>query len=229
MALRLQPIRLRTISLRALPAREPGAWRFVLATNATRALAVTGKQVVLLLIGARGGAALAGGYRVAAQLGQALVQLGDAVSRAIYPELVRKAEEARVLAGRMSRVALAIGLAAAALAALLGRPALEALAGPEFAFAQPALVLLALAGAAELIGANWDALLVARGRPGATFAARAIPLACVLAAMPAMIGTLGLQGVAACVLVASALSAGSLAVLAAGALKSARPPVDASR
>jgi O-antigen/teichoic acid export membrane protein len=81
-ASKLQPINFRHLSLRDFPNRHPGVWTFVLSTNLSRGVAVTAKQLVLLFVGAVGGAAIAGGFRAASQLGQALLHLGDAVSRA---------------------------------------------------------------------------------------------------------------------------------------------------
>ncbi|HMO67490.1 MAG TPA: hypothetical protein PKE25_02300, partial [Novosphingobium sp.] len=176
LALRVQPLRLSDLSLRRLPRRHPDAWRFVWSTNLSRSLAVTARQAVQLLVGAIGGAAIAAGFRLAAQLGTALVQLGEAVSRAIYPELVRAGEAAGALAGRMAIIAAGAGLLTTACAALFGRQALVLLAGPDFAMAAPALVLLAAGGACALLAASWDAQAVARGRAGLALALRALPL-----------------------------------------------------
>lgn len=209
-ALRLEPLRFADVSLRQMPRRHDGVWRFVWATSLSRSLGVAAKQLVLLLVGALGGPAAAGGFRVAAQLGQALVQLGEAVSRALYPDLVRARETAGALAGRMVYLALATGGLAVAAAALAGGHILALVAGPDFAFAQGAMIALALAGAAELLGASWDALLVARGRAFLVFALRAVPLLASVLALPLAMARYGLDGAAGCVLLASGLSMAGL-------------------
>ncbi|MFA7587476.1 MAG: lipopolysaccharide biosynthesis protein [Novosphingobium sp.] len=206
-ALRLEPVSLSAISLRALPARHRGVWQFVTATNLSRTLAVGMKQGVQLLVGMWGGAALAGGFRVATQLGQALVQLGEAVSRALYPELVRQQDQAGWMVGRIALLALATGLLATGLAALGGETALRILAGPEFAFAASAMVVLAMGGALELMAASWDALLVARGAAGRVFVLRAVPAGCALALLPAAIDRWGLVGATVCLASASGVTA----------------------
>ena len=68
------------------------------------------RQVLILLIGAIGGETAAGGYRVASQLGQALVSLAQTVSKAIYPELVHAKETAHAMARRMANIALIAGV-----------------------------------------------------------------------------------------------------------------------
>ncbi|MDE8650896.1 lipopolysaccharide biosynthesis protein [Novosphingobium album (ex Liu et al. 2023)] len=202
----LTPVRLADVSLTALPRRHAGVWRFVWATNLSRSLAISAKQAILLLVGALGGAGLAGGYRVASQLGQALVQLGEAVSRAIYPEFVRAGKAARALSANMVRLAAGTSVLALVLAWIGGKWAILLLAGPEYGFAHGALVILACGGALELLGASWDALLVARARAETAFAIRAVPQIATLFAMPLAIAGHGLAGVAACVLVGSLLT-----------------------
>lgn len=156
---------------------------------------------------------LAGGFRVAAQLGQGLVQLADAIARAIYPELVRAGAMASTLVRRAVLLGGAVGLAASALAAWVGERILGILAGPDFVFAQSALVLLALAGAAELVATSWDALLVSRGQAGMVFMARAVPLMAAFAGLPFAVARFGLSGAAMCILGASAISATTLGYL----------------
>ena len=214
LALRVQPLRRADISLSALPARHGDAWRFVWSTNLSRSLAVTSRQAVQLLVGAIGGAAIAAGYRLAAQLGTALVQLGEAVSRAIYPELVRAGDEAGALAGRMAAIAATAGLLATGIAVLFGREALVWLAGADFAMAATALTILVAGGACELLAASWDARLVAQGRAATVLVLRGVPLVFAMASLPLVIPALGLSGAAASMALASAVTAGLLVYVA---------------
>ena len=222
MASKLAQFSWRDVSLRRLPRRHPDAWSFVLATNASRTLAVGTKQILVLLVGAVGGAAMAGGFRIAAQFGQALVQLAEALSRALYPELVRTQANAAALVGRTALLGGSVGLIAAALAAAFGEWLLSALFGPDFAFARTATVLLVLAGAAELVATSCDALLVSRGRASTVFMVRAIPLVVALALVPTVVARFGLSGAALCILGASTVSAGALGYLVLAAKRNGR-------
>lgn len=229
LARKFAPFRLSDISLTRLPAERERVWPFVFATGFSRSLAVTGKQVLMLLVGALGGAALAGAYRVAVQFGQALVQLGEASARALYPELVRVSHAAHGLAGRMTLLALGAGVISVAAAVLAGRWAIAAIVGPEFVFAYTTLVLLALAGAVELLGSSWEALLVSKGRAELAFGLRAGPLALATGLLPAAIGAWGLPGVGACVVLASSATVAGFGYAASRLPRVAELPCGTSR
>lgn len=200
-------IGLQDISLKHLPEQHPDVWQFILGTSLSRTLAVISKQCMILLVGALGGAALAGGYRVASQLGQALVQLGEALSRAIYPEFVRTKDAAIVLSNKITLLCLMTGAIAIPVAYWGGEWAIRALAGPEFVFVHTAMVILAFAGALELLAANWESLLVARHKAITPFLLRVVPLILVISTMHFLITMWQLEGVAAGILMMSALSA----------------------
>lgn len=194
------------ISLRNIPRDYPDAWRFVWSTNMSGSLNVGGKQVMILLVGAIGGEAFAGGFRVASQLGQALVQLAQTVSKAIYPELVHAQEAAHDIARRMANIALIGGILAVLVALFFGRWGLEAIAGEEFGVVYWAMVILAIAGAIELVGASLESLLVSAGKAGTAFLVRAGPTLLALALLEVAMDWNGLKGAAFTVLGSSALS-----------------------
>lgn len=195
------------ISLKRLPEQHPDVWQFILGTSLSRTLAVISKQCMVLLVGALGGAALAGGYRVASQLGQALVQLGEALSRAIYPEFVRTKDAAIVLSNKITVLCLMTGAVAIPAAHWGGAWAIVALAGPEFVFVHSAMVILSIAGALELLTSNWESLLVARKKAFTPFVLRFLPLVAVLAFMPLLISSYQLTGAAVAALLISTFSA----------------------
>ncbi|MBU0670445.1 MAG: lipopolysaccharide biosynthesis protein [Alphaproteobacteria bacterium] len=201
-----EKIDLSCISLTRIPRAHPGAWRFVWATNLSGSLNVGGKQVLILLVGAIGGEGFAGGFRVASQLGQALVQLAQTVSKAIYPELVHAADAAHEMARRMANIALIGGVLAVTVAVLFGRQGLALVAGPEFGVVYWAMVILAIAGAIELVGASLESLLVSAGRAGTAFVVRAGPTVLSLLLLDTAMGWNGLKGAAFTVLGSSALS-----------------------
>ncbi|MDG5750199.1 lipopolysaccharide biosynthesis protein [Qipengyuania sp. XHP0211] len=194
------------ISLFRLPCEHAGAWKFVWSTNLTGSLNVGSKQVLILLVGAIGGEAFAGGFRVASQLGQALVSLAQTVSKAIYPELVHARDNAHDMARRMANIALVGGALAVLVAIFLGRPGLVLIAGPEFRVVYWAMVILAIAGAIELVGASLESLLVSAGRAGTAFVMRAVPTIIGLSLLQVAMDWNGLKGAAFTVLGASALS-----------------------
>jgi O-antigen/teichoic acid export membrane protein len=120
-AARAQPIPWRRISVVRLPRLTIGAWGIVWGTSKTRVLLIASRQILTLLVGLFGGAALAGIYQVAAQLGESLLKLAQAILRATYPELVRDPAAARHVATRIGRIALVKGLVGTLLSAAAGR------------------------------------------------------------------------------------------------------------
>ncbi|GMN13887.1 lipopolysaccharide biosynthesis protein [Altererythrobacter sp. MTPC7] len=205
-AARSERIETSEISLRRIPAAHPDAWRFVLSTNLSGSLLVAGKQVMILLVGAIGGEAAAGGFRIASQLGQALVQLAQTIIKAVYPELVHAKEDAVAIARRIANAALIGGVLAVGVALLFGREALVLIAGEEFRVVYWAMVILAIGGAVELVGASLESLLVSAGRAGTAFLCRALPMGLAFALLETAMGWQGLKGAALCVLGASALA-----------------------
>ena len=212
-ALRLEPIPWRKISLAQLPRAEKDAWRFVWGTGLSGALLIASRQLIVLLVGALGGAALAGIYRVAAQLGEGLLKLAQALLRATYPELVRDPEAARQIAARIGRIAVVTGVVTVAFGALAGHWVILAIAGREYLAAYGPMLILAGAAAIELAGAPLEALLVARGRALTNFLLRAVPTFLALVALPLAVARGGAAGAAAAVLVASSLSVAGLMLL----------------
>ena len=205
-AARAERIDMSAISLTRIPAKHKDAWRFVWSTNMSGSLTIAGKQVMILLVGTFGGAALLGGFRVASQLGQALVELAKTVSRAILPELVHAKDDALYIARRMANIALVGGVIAVLVALFLGRWGLEMLAGPEFSGFYWAMVILAIAGAVELVGASLESLLVSAGRAGTAFLVRAVPTILALLLLETAIEWNGAKGAAMALLGSSAMS-----------------------
>ena len=205
-AARDERIDLSRVSLSHIPKSHPDAWRFVWSTNMSGTLTIAGKQVMILMVGALGGAALAGGFRVASQLGQALVTLAQTISKAIYPELVHAKDEALAMARRMANIALIGGVLAVLVALFAGRWGLTTIAGPEFTGFYWAMVILAIAGAVELVGASLESLLVSAGKAHTAFIVRAVPTVLALVLLDAAIDWNGAKGAAFAVLGSSSLA-----------------------
>jgi O-antigen/teichoic acid export membrane protein len=194
------------ISLHRIPREHPDAWRFAWSTGMTGALNVSSKQILILLVGAIGGETAAGAFRVAAQLGQGLVQLAQTISKAVYPELVHARDEAVDMARRIANFALVGGILAVIFAVFFGRWFIYIIAGPEFRGVYWPLIILAVAGAIELVGASFESLLVSAGRAGTAFIVRALPLGLGFAMLDAAMNWQGVKGAALIVAFASALA-----------------------
>jgi len=205
-AARQEKIDFSRISLRQIPRDHPDAWRFVLSTNMSGSLLIAGKQVMILLVGSIGGEAFAGGFRVASQLGQALVQLAQTVSKAIYPELVHAKDAAHDIARKMANIALIAGVLAVLVAVFFGRWGLVFIAGEDFRVVYWAMVILAISGAIEMVGASLESLLVSAGRAGTAFLVRAGPTMLAFALLSTAMEWNGLKGAALAVMGASALA-----------------------
>jgi len=212
-ALRDGALPLRKVSLTRLPREEKDAWRFVWGTGLSGALLIASRQLLVLLVGALGGAALAGIYRVAAQLGEGLLKLAQALMRATYPELVRDPAAARAIAARIGRIAMLTGVVTLAFGALAGHWVIIVIAGHEYLAAYGPMLILAGAAAIELAGAPLEALLVARGHALTNFLLRALPTLLALLALPLAVARAGASGAAGAVLIASSLSVAGLMLL----------------
>lgn len=205
-AVRVQPLSLASVSLKAIPARHKGVWRFVVSTNLSSSLAVAGKQVMILLVGTFGGAYLAGGFRIANQLGVALIALAQTISKAILPELVQSKSGAVEIARRMANIAAIAGVTAVVTAILFGRPGLALIAGDEFTGFYWAMIILSIAGAVELVGASLESLLISAGKAHVAFLVRLVPTILALVMLEAAIDWKGAQGAGFAVLGSSLLA-----------------------
>lgn len=202
----------RLVSLTRLPRGDRSAWGFVWGTGLSGTLLVASRQILVLLVGAIGGAALAGIYRVAAQLGEGVLKLAQALLRATYPELVRDPEAARHIASRIGKIALVTGLAVIVLTVAGGHWVILAVAGYEYTPAYGPMILLSAAAAVELAGASLEALLVSRGHALRNFMLRAVPTLLAVASLPVVVPMAGAVGAAATVLLASILTVAGLAI-----------------
>lgn len=147
---------------------NPRIWRFMIETSLASTLATLWQQAGTLGVGAVGGPALAGGYRIAGKLATALAQPAEAATRALYPELAlliasRDPVLLRRLAARTTAIGLALALVLVAGAAVGGPLLLRLMAGRAFASAEPFLLLLAVASAVDLATIVLEPLLTAHG------------------------------------------------------------------
>jgi O-antigen/teichoic acid export membrane protein len=220
LALRAEPLR---FGAGRASARTPGMWRFVLATNASATIALSSRQLILLGVGLVAGPAAAGGYRIAAQLSQALAKLTAAVSRAVFPELARRLHDAapgemRRLAARVTGASLAAGMLGVAIAVLAGRPLVRAIAGAGFEAAYGPIVLLTIAAAIDLAAVAFEPVLVAAGRAGRALGWRVVATVVQIAALALLATTFGAIGAAWATVLGSGVAAVVLGMAASRVL-----------
>lgn len=185
--------------LAAVAEENPGLWRFTWLTNAAMSLNLVARQGAVLLIGLWVGAAAAGGYRLAFQLGQGLAKLTQAVSRAAFPELMRirtaqTLDDFDLLFRQMNRVALIVGVLMIALMLLAGRPLLTLIAGPGYESAYPLLLLIGGAAIVDLAAVGFQPALLALGKPATALVRQAGVTAVMLLLMFVLTRPVGAEG-----------------------------------
>ncbi|MEM8826002.1 MAG: oligosaccharide flippase family protein [Pseudomonadota bacterium] len=200
----------------------PGLLRFAAVTNIAQTVVLAGKQLPVLLAGAFVGAAAAGGFQVALQLGKALARVGQLAVQAILPEMVRSRSDlqgdfARLLI-RMLRIAGLAGAIVVAIVLLFGKPVLGLVAGPEFLSSYPLLLVVATAAAIDLAAVPLEPALYAAGRELAALRVRIFVTICYVAGMIGLGAAYGAIGIAAAMMLAALMTVILMAATAKRAL-----------
>ena len=192
---------------------NPHLLRFLLSSNAVSSLGLATKQVPLMFVGAFGGPAAAGAFRIALQLAQALTKLSQMISRAAFPEVVRTLRD--VAPGDLGRALRRMFVASAggalvilALIAAIGKPVLVAVGGNAvYADAYPLLLWLAAAGSIDLAVVGFEPVLLAGDRSASAMGARALGVAVQFTLMAVLLPRIGADGASIGVFGASLVSA----------------------
>lgn len=195
--------------------REPGIVAFALVSNLSGSLNLASRQLAVLLVGLFTGPAGAGAYRLAQQFAQAMAQLAQMLGRAMFPELVRSRHAAsdgdsagatmgEAVLARSIRLALLLGVLAAALVAVAGQPLILMIAGTEFLPAWPIFLWLGLAATLDLAGVAFEPALFAAERERLAFGLRLVATVVLLLAMVALLPRVGPVGGGIAVLASSA-------------------------
>lgn len=201
-ALRVQPERPR-FGKRAFAraSREnPRILKFILQTNLASSLS-SSTQLGILAVGAVGGAAEAGGFRIAQRLAKGITNPVETVTRALYPEfarLVAQDDHARLrhVLIRVCSIAAGLGALVVLIAGPLAPVILRLIAGPRFAFAQPCLLILLVAAAIDLAGFALEPFHNAHGRAGRVLRIRAVGAAAYLVLLAFLLPPFGATGAA---------------------------------
>jgi len=198
-------------SMRSVIRQHPGIVHFALVTNAGSTLTALIQNLPLLAIGAFTTPALAGLYRLANQLAQAMMRIADMLSRAIYPELAKVRarqgqDAAHDLTRRTTLLALIGGVVVLLLAIFAGKLAIELVAGPQFVAAYPILILLGVGVALELAGVALEPMLTASNRAGQVLVIRMIATLALAGTLAVLLPRHGVIGAGWATLIASAIS-----------------------
>lgn len=195
---------------------NPGIRAYAVTTNLLFSLDTGAKQLTILIVGLIVAPVAAGRFRFAQQLAQALGKLSQTLARAIFPELMRsragEEQEGRFerLLARTVKLTATGGAVVFVLLLLIGRPAVELIAGREFLPAYPILLLLGTAAALDIAAAGFEPALAALGRPALALKLRFISTGLLFASMALLAPRFGAMGAATAVLIASIASASLL-------------------
>jgi O-antigen/teichoic acid export membrane protein len=204
----------------------PLAWGMLVASLPFLALALVegvGNNVDLWLVSAVvANRAAVGLYASAAVLAEVPVFLFLGLNRVIFASVVRAradgdCEGADAYATAAVRTAMIVTVAAVALAASVGRQAIDLVYSAAYAGAFLPLVLLMTAGMGRTVRATCTEVLMATGKRGSALAILGATVALEIVAVAVLAGRFGLTGAAA----GTAASAGVAAIWAGVALRSA--------
>jgi O-antigen/teichoic acid export membrane protein len=202
-------------SLRAALRENRGIMRFMLQTNGAASIGIVGQQLGTLAVGAIGGPAAAGAFRIAGKVADGIGKPVEMITRTLFPELARLVAEGdvRTLRRVVRRVTEIAGALAAAMligVGFAGDSLLRLFVGRGFSSAHSYLWLLALAAAINLIGFALDPLLTAFGRAGRSLRIRTVGAAAYLAALVLLLPTVGTKGAAVAAIVSALVVRGQL-------------------
>lgn len=193
-----------------------GLWQFMWQTSATSSLRFLSMQAGTLAVGTVAGPAMAGGFRLSDRIATASAKPTEQLARVIYPELAHLVASndrhlLKKLFVRAAMIGLGLGLLLVSLALFAGQLILRLIAGPQFAFAQPFLVVLAIAGAIDLSSFILEPFHNAHGAAAVVLRARILGTSIYALALIILLPLVGAMGAA----IAAAISSGCIAGLMA--------------
>lgn len=156
-------------NLRQARGENPGIGHFFWVTFASATLEGAIKQGPLLAVGYLVGTRVAGLFRLAAQISQALGKLSTLLTRAAYAEINRARvavdpAQFRKLVSDTSLLAAGAGAAVIIVAIFVGRPLLGLMGGPDFVAAYPILIALTAGACFDLASVAFEPALHSTGR-----------------------------------------------------------------
>lgn len=158
-------------SLGGLHHRNAGVWRFSIFSNLNSSVGLIPTQLAVLIVASILGAAAAGVFRVAREVGTGMLKPVDVINQTIYPDMARLVATRNWR--RLTRAAMRAGITACGvgLAVLLvilfaGDLLVGLIFGKEFVAAVPILTLMALGTSIRVLAFAADPIMYALGRPG---------------------------------------------------------------
>ncbi len=226
--LRLGDLRLGPSAIRDGLRENPGLRAFMVQTNLSSALGLVWEQLGTLSVGAFGGPAAAGAFRIATKLATALAKPVETMTRALYPELARLVASddratLRTVTLRVTAIASALALVLVAAIWLAGPLVLRLVAGRAFEFAQLYLLPLTIASAIDLGAVALEPIHNAYGRAGRVLAARVVGALLYLATLALLLPTIGTIGAAIAGIVGAVAIRGLLLGSARRLVRTAQP------
>ncbi len=193
-------------SIAAIRDRRREIVKFLLHTNIAGTLKMSSEKLVLVLVGALGGADIAAQYKVASQTGSSIMLFSDPFYQVIYPSLSRlvaRREWQAVFSGikRLRRITLSFSIPAAAVASGLMIPLTPLVFGSGF---KPAVIpgIIILWGVLPNVCFFWlRPLLLSLSEAGRLVRYRAVASGVQLALTIALVPFIGTLGAAAGLLV----------------------------
>jgi len=187
---------------------NPRIWRFMLQTNLSSSLSLFWLQTGTLAVGAVAGPAAAGGFRIADRIARGIAKPVETITRALYPELARlvASNDRATLTNvfkRITWIATSLAVLLVVIAGLGGSLILRLVAGPQYAFAQVYLFLLAIAAAIDLSGFALEPFHNAHGRAGRVLRSRAVGAGVYALLLAVLLPTIGATGAAIAAIVTS--------------------------
>ena len=185
----------------AVRSRTRDIARFLFHTNIASTFRLASDKIVILLLGVVVGPAATGLYKVALQLGTAVLLLADPLYVVAYPEIAQSIGSDRYggihrTLVRLSKWLVALAVALALLSLLLMRPAVVLVFGAEFADAAPMAVVI-LIGTLPAMVLFWiRAVLLSQARTGELMAISAGTSLVSVVGVPLLASTVGLLSAA---------------------------------
>ena len=204
--------RIRFVGPRRAKAHFPGILPFLMASNINLSLVTVINSLPIFSLGMFVGAAEAGYYRLAAQLGNAMTTFSQLMSRAIFSETTRshvretgtdRHGELRQLLRKISAFTVLSATIIVLALFILGEWLLVTMSGPAYLPAYPLLLLLGGAAAIEMAGVSFDPLLMTIDRQRLTVMVRVTEVFILAACLAILLPPMGASGAATSVLIAT--------------------------